>query len=203
MSVRPHVVLRDADREDAAGVIALWRDCVGDGDSGNRANTSALWREPGVAEAAAALDQNFGDGYRRMVVALAEGEIVGAICFQIITLTPINLTKVLLVTELQVAPSFRRQSVASTLLSAAANVGEEANCEVVLTISPASAREPNRFLAKLGFGQVSVIRGAQASLLRAKLSTKATKSKDTGKLIAVRRTMRRRQAESRRLRQRQ
>src|SRR5665811_1045114 len=110
VSVRPHVVLREGDREDAAALISLWRDCAGDGESGNRANTSALWREPGVAEAAAALDQNFG--------------------------------------------------------------------------------------------QVSIIRGAQASMLRSKLSTKATNSKDTGKLIAVRRTMRRRQVESRRLRQR-
>ncbi len=133
-----------------------------------------------------------------MVVALVDGEIVGAICYEFITLAPINLTKTLLISALHVAPEYRRKSVATTLLSVAANAGEEAHCEVILTVTPANAREPNRFLTRLGFGQVSTVRGAQASMLRSKLSSKATNSKDTGKLIAVRRTLRRRQAEMRR-----
>lgn len=204
MSARPPIVLRDADREDAAALITLWRDCAQTSrDEGlDPMAASALWREPGVAEAAAALELNLAHPDKRIIVALVEGEIVGAVMCDVSTTTPINLTRVLVVTELQVLPKFRRKSVASTLLSAAANYGEEFNCEVVATLTPAHAREPNRFLTKLGFSQVSVVRVAQASMLRSRLSTKATNSRDTGRMIAVRRTLRRRQLESRKLRPR-
>lgn len=204
MSARPPIVLRDADREDAAALIALWRSSAetSRNEGQDSMAASALWREPGVAEAAAALELNLANPDKRIIVALVEGEIVGAVMCDVSTTTPINLTRVLVVTELQVLPKFRRKSVATTLLSAAANYGEEFNCEVVATLAPAHAREPNRFLTKLGFSQVSVVRVAQASMLRSKLSTKATNSRDTGKMIAVRRTLRRRQLESRKLRPR-
>jgi len=198
MAARPLIVLRDADREDAAALIFLWRECAESAreEGSNVLSSTALWREPGVAEAAAALELNLANADKRIIVALVEGGVVGAVSCDISTTTPVNLTRVLVVNELQVLPSFRRKSVATTLLSAAANYGEEFNCEVVATLTPAHAREPNRFLTKLGFSQVSVVRATQASMLRSKLSTKATNSRDTGKLIAVRRTLRRRQLDS-------
>lgn len=198
MAARPAIVLRDADREDAAALINLWRDCAETSrkDGSDLFSKTVLWREPGVAEAAAALELNLANPGRRIVVALIGGEVVGAAMCDISTTTPVNLTRVLVVTELQVLPAFRRKSVATTLLSAVANYGEDFNCEVVATLTPAHAREPNRFLTKLGFSQVSVVRATQASLLRSKLSTKATNSRDTGRLIAVRRTLRRRQLDS-------
>lgn len=198
MSARPSIVLRDADREDAAALINLWRDCAENSreEGSDVLSSTAQWREPGVAEAAAALELNLANPDKRIIVALVEGEVVGAVVCDISTTTPVNLTRVLVVNELQVLPDFRRKSVATTLLSAAANYGEEFNCEVVSTLTPAHAREPNRFLTKLGFSQVSVVRATQASMLRSKLSTKATNSRDTGKLIAVRRTLRRRQLDS-------
>lgn len=198
MAARPPIVLRDADREDAAALINLWRDCAetSRNEGVDVLSSTALWCEPGVAEAAAALELNLGNPDKRIIVALVEGEIVGAVMLDISTTTPINLTRVLVITELQVLPAYRRKSVATTLLSAAANYGEEFNCEVVAALTPAHPREPNRFLTKLGFSQVSVVRATQASMLRSKLSTKATNSRDTGRLIAVRRTLRRRQLDS-------
>jgi len=198
MAARPLIVLRDADREDAAALIILWRECAESAreEGSNVLSSTALWREPGVAEAAAALELNLANADKRIIVALVEGGVVGAVSCDISTTTPVNLTRVLVVNELQVLPSFRRKSVATILLSAAANYGEDFNCEVVATLTPAHAREPNRFLTKLGFSQVSVVRATQASMLRSKLSTKATNSRDTGKLIAVRRTLRRRQLDS-------
>ena len=201
MSTRAPIVLRDATREDAAALINLWSECAETSrDEGVDVLSSAvLWREPGVAEAAAALELNLASPDRRIIVALVDGDIVGAVVCDVNTITPLNLTRVLVVTELRVLQALRRKSIASTLLSAAANYGEEFNCEVVATLAPANSREPNRFLAKLGFSQVSVLRVTQASMLRSKLSSKATNSRDTGKLIAVRRTLRRRQLNSRRL----
>jgi GNAT superfamily N-acetyltransferase len=194
MSGRAPIVLRDAEREDAAALVSLWAECAGAGrDEGSEAFTQqALWREPGVAEAAAALEYNLDKADRRIIIALVEGDIVGATVCTIGTLTPINLTRILIVTEIQVSPRHRRRSVASTLLSAAASYGEEHNCEIVVAAVPVHSREPHRYLTKIGFSQIAVLRAIQASKLRSRLTTRATNSRDTGKLIAVRRTLRRR-----------
>lgn len=198
MSARNPIVLRDADRDDAAALISLWSECAAASqDEGSEAFTQqALWREPGVAEAAAALDVNLGQPNKRIVVAVADEEIVGATVFSLNTLTPISLTRVLIVTEIQVSPRYRRRSVASMLLSAAAHHGEDHNCEIVVASIPVHSREPQRYLAKIGFNQIAIVRAIQASKLRSRLSGKATNSRDTGKLIAVRRTLRRRQADA-------
>ncbi|MFC5678956.1 GNAT family N-acetyltransferase [Aeromicrobium endophyticum] len=199
MSARPHIVLRDADREDAAALVALWTECFGASqDEGSEAFTQqALWRQPGVAEAASALELTLGRPDKRIIVALVDGEIIGATVCDVTTLTPINLTRVLIVTEIQVSPRFRRKSVASTLLSAAASHGEDHNCEIVIAAIPVHSREPHRYLTKIGFNQIAVLRAIQSSKLRSRLTTKATNSRDTGRLIAVRRTLRRRQGHSR------
>lgn len=199
MSARPHIVLRDADREDAAALVALWAECVGASqDEGSEAFTQqALWREPGIAEAASALELTLSRPDKRIIVALVDGEIVGATVCDVTTLTPINLTRVLVVTEIQVSPRFRRKSVASTLLSAASSYGEDHNCEIVVAAIPVHSREPHRYLTKIGFNQIAVLRAIQASKLRSRLTTKATNSRDTGRLIAVRRTLRRRQGHPR------
>src|SRR5690349_12668450 len=142
MSTRHPIVLRDADREDAAALINLWNECAEASRSdGSEAFTQqTMWREPGVAEAAAAIDLTLAKPDKRIIVALADGEIVGATVCDLSTLTPITLTRVLVVTEIQVSPRFRRRAVASTLLSAAATYGEENNCEVVIASIPAHSR---------------------------------------------------------------
>ena len=199
MSSRHPIVLRDADREDAAALIALWSECAAASrDEGSEAFTQQmLWREPGVAG---------GGGRARVRPAQPrqahhrgpeDGEVVGATVCDIRTLTPVTMNSVLVVTEIQVSPRHRRRAVASTLLSAAASYGEERDCEIVVASIPAHAREPNRYLTKIGFNQIAVLRAIQASKLRSRLTSRATNSRDTGKLIAVRRTMRRRQGERR------
>ena len=196
MSSRHPVVLRDADREDAAALIALWSECAAGVDEGSEAFTQqSLWREPDVPEAAAALDLALARPDKRIIVALVDGEVVGATVCDLSTLTPITLTRMLVVTEIVVSPRYRRRQVAATLLSAAASYGEESHCEIVVAAIPAHAREPNRYLTKIGFNQIAVVRAIQASKLRSRLTSRATKSRDTGKLIAVRRTLRRRQSE--------
>ena len=199
MSSRHPIVLRDADREDAAALIALWSECAAASrDEGSEAFTQQmLWREPAVAEAAAALEFALRSPDKRIIVALVDGEVVGATVCDIRTLTPVTMNMVLVVTEIQVSPRHRRRAVASTLLSAAASYGEERDCEIVVASIPAHSRQPNRYLTKIGFNQIAVLRAIQASKLRSRLTSRATNSRDTGKLIAVRRTMRRRQGERR------
>lgn len=199
MSARPPVTLRDAVSDDAAALVTLWAECAAASkDEGSEAFTQqSLWRQPDLDEAVAALELTLNRPDKRVIVAVVEDEIVGATVCDVSTLTPINLTKILLVTEIQVSPRFRRKSVASTLLSAAASHGEDHNCEIVVAAIPVHSREPHRYLTKIGFNQIAVLRAIQSSKLRARLSTKATNSRDTGKLIAVRRTLRRRQGNPR------
>lgn len=199
MTSRSPIVMRDAVPEDAAALVALWSESakVSDDEGGEAFSYQSLFREPGVAEAASAIEQNLARPGKRIIVALVDGEIVGATVCDLGTLTPITLTPILVVTDIQVSPRHRRRNVAATLLSAAATYGEEHDCEIVVAAIPLMAREPHRYLTKIGFTQVAAVRAIQASRLRSRLSSKATHSRDTGKLIAVRRTLRRRQEERR------
>lgn len=195
MGTRLSVLVRDAVREDAEALISIWRaNACPTGAAGDESPAAnPMWREPGIEESVAAVDLHLDNPERRLLVALVDGTVVGVLACSLRSLTPIHLTRVLIVTDLEVMAEWRRKSVASSLLSAAAHWGEEMNCDVVLTISPASSREPNRFLARLGFGQVSTVRAAQISVVRSRFAAKATNSRDTGRLIAMRRTLRRRQ----------
>lgn len=197
MTGRTQIVVRDAAIEDAAELIRLWDECGKDGGDGDLEALlpASAWRDPQVAEAAQALVLNMQDPTRRMIVALIAGEIVGATVCHLSTLTPITVTRVLVVTDIQVSPRFRRRSVAATLLATVAAYGEEHACQVVIAAIPIHAREPHRYLTKLGFSQIAVVRAIAATRLQSRLSGKTTHSRDTGKLIAMRRTLRRRQGD--------
>lgn len=190
------VVVRHAETEDAAALIELWSTCVEVAELGavDGSSAAALWREPLTAEAADAIAAHLDDPERRLFVALLDGSVVGVIAVSLRALTPIHRTQTMVVSDLHIHPSCRRKSVASTLMSAAVNWAEECDCEVVFTSAPANSREAGRFLTRLGFGQVATIRVARVSVLRSRFVGMATSSKDTGRLIAVRRTLRRRQA---------
>lgn len=196
MNGRSQIVVRDALVEDAAELIRLWDECGRAGGEGDLESLlpMSVWRDPEVAEAAEALALNLQIPTKRMVVALIDGELVGATVCNLSTLTPITLTRVLVVTDLQVSPRFRRRSVAATLLAAVAAYGEEHACQVVVAAIPVHAREPHRYLTKLGFTQIAVVRAIAATRLQSRLSGKTSHSRDTGKLIAMRRTLRRRES---------
>ncbi|MGJ9412065.1 GNAT family N-acetyltransferase [Aeromicrobium sp. CF4.19] len=196
MSHRSPVVLRDAAREDAAALAALWSECAAATDDEDEAFAQqSQWREPSVPEAMEALEIHLGHPGKRIIVALVDDELVGATVCDLSTMTPVTMTRILRVTDIQVSPRFRRRSIALTLLSAAASYGEEHDCEVVVAAIPTRAREPHRYFTKIGFGQVAVVRAIQASKLRSHVSGKVTHSRDTGRLIAMRRTLRRRAGE--------
>jgi len=188
------IVVRDAEPEDASALIELWGSCVDAVEKDTAEGIGAgAWREPKIAESAAAISTHNADPVKRLLVALLNGAIVGVVAVRLQAITPIHCTQTMVVSDLHIGPRFRRKSVASVLMSAAVSWAEEHDCELVLTTAPASSRDAHRFLTRLGFGQVAVVRGAQTSALRSRFVGMATSSKDTGRLIAVRRTLRRRQ----------
>ncbi|UYM05304.1 GNAT family N-acetyltransferase [Solicola gregarius] len=192
---RVSIVVRDAEIEDAAALIEVWDQCNAvDIESYDSETASGIHRKPMVAEAADALSEQLSDPDRKILVAVRDGDVVGAIAFRRQLLSLIQTEKVIVVTDLHVAPRHRRRLIASSLISAGVRWAEDVNCEVMMAVSPADSRDANRFLNRIGFGQVAVVRAAQVSALGSRFAGIATSSRFTGRLIALRRTMRRRQS---------
>lgn len=194
MALRQPVEIREAEADDAADLIELWAACAeAASDEGSEAFTQqTLWRRPSVAETREALEFNARHHGRRLFVAIVGSQVVGAAAADLTTLTPISMSKVMLVSDLEVLPSHRRRSVASSLLAVIGTHAEAQGCELVVASIPAHAKEPNRYLTKLGFSQIAVLRGIQLGKLNARLATKNASSRETGRLLAVRRSLRRR-----------
>lgn len=195
MGSRAVVTLRDATLDDAPGLVELWTICAeaGQGDGPEAFTQQMLWRRPDASEAAEAMAYNFDHRARRMIVALDDDRVVGVVVGDLATVSPISRAGMLIVTDVHVRPEYRRRSVARLLLSAMAAHAEENGCEIVVASVPVQARETNRYFTKVGFNQLAVLRGVQTSRLRARLDDRIAHARGNGRLLAVRRTLRRRQ----------
>ncbi|OUZ07940.1 hypothetical protein BHE97_14650 [Aeromicrobium sp. PE09-221] len=189
------MTLRDATVDDARSLVELWTACAeaGQGDGPEAFTQQMLWRRPDEAEAAEAMAYNFEHRARRMIVALDDDRVIGVVVGDLATVSPISRAGMLIVTDVHVHPEYRRRSVARLLLSAMAAHAEENGCEIVVASVPVQARETNRYFTKVGFNQLAVLRAVQTSRLRARLDDKIAHARGNGRLLAVRRTLRRRQ----------
>ncbi|CAN5556794.1 hypothetical protein BH18ACT8_BH18ACT8_02760 [soil metagenome] len=192
---RAPVTVRVAEPEDAGDLIDVWTEAAPDhpADEAERRASDGLLTIPQLAEAAGAIARIAADPAERLLVAQSEERIVGAVHLRRGLVSPIQQVEAVHLSHLRVLPDHRRRGVASALLSAATAWAEEKDSTHVLATSPASTREAARFLARLGFGQVAVVRAAPVVALRARFAGLAAGSRGTGKLIAQRRTLRRRQ----------
>lgn len=193
---RAPVTVRVAAPEDADGLIELWRKTTRDGSSNDlteRHVTEGFLLTPEVMEAAGAVARIAADPAERLLVACIEEDLVGAVHLRRGPVSPIQLLEAVHLSHLHVLPNHRRRGVASALLAAATAWADEKDSTHLLATSPASTREAHRFLARLGFGQIAVIRAASTSSLRTRFAGLAAGPGDTGRLIARRRTLRRRQ----------
>lgn len=194
MALRQPVEIRDAEVDDASQLIDLWSACAqAAGDEGSETFTQpTLWRRPTEAEAREAIAFNASSHHRRLLVAFHGDRLVGAAAVDLTTLNPICMSKVVIVSDLQVDPAHRRRSIASSLLAVVSAYANEQECELVLASAAAYAKDPARYLTKLGFNQIAVLRAIPVGKLNARLAAKASGSRETGRLLAVRRSLRRR-----------
>ncbi|GAA1731373.1 GNAT family N-acetyltransferase [Aeromicrobium alkaliterrae] len=191
MRPRFPLTVREATSDDAAELARLWQDAAVEGGEAG-AGHAALWHEPDLAEASEALAFNLDHPHRTVWVALHEDVVVGAVAATITTITPVTLTRALVVTDLVVDPARRRHGIAWQMLLQVAEHGEKEQCELYLAIIPGAAREPARYLAKVGFSPVASVRAITATTLRAKVASVGAAS-PAGRMLAVRRSMRRRE----------
>ena len=192
---RAPVTVRTAQPEDAGDLIDLWNKTNSElrGDAFAECQVAdGFLITPEVMEAAGAIARIAADPGERLLVAEVAGRVVGAMHLRRGPVSPIQQLEAVHLSHLNVVPDFRRRGVASALLAAATAWAEEKDSSHLLATSPAGTREAHRFLARLGFGQVAVVRAAPVSAMRARFAGSAANARDTGRLIARRRTLRRR-----------
>ncbi|MGH3444877.1 MAG: GNAT family N-acetyltransferase [Nocardioidaceae bacterium] len=163
---RQAVLVRDAVPEDAEALHDVWaqtpgrpsheRDasrCVADGYHVTKASVARIAADP---------DQ-------RLLVAVVEQRTVAAVHLVRAPLSPLSEAAAVQVTHLHVLESHRRLGVGHALMEATVSWAEEKDTEHVLAAASVNSRDANRFMARLGLGQVAVVRAASVGALRARL----------------------------------
>lgn len=184
----------DALPGDARALVAVWGGLAGR-TTGGEATPHAL------QEAAAAIARIAVDPDQRLLVARIDDEVAGAVHLARAPLSPVHHDTAIYVMHLQVIESFRRHGVGRALMEATVTWAEEKDTAHVIAAAASASRDANRFMARLGLGQIAVVRGATASALRAKLPVDppaaarvGTRShRSVGQVLAQRRSMRRAQ----------
>jgi ribosomal protein S18 acetylase RimI-like enzyme len=163
---RVNVRIRPADPTDVPALVTLIRgsDLV----SGQFSGRALL--DDTAEHLTARLTQILQDGSRSLLVAVDDSEqVAGLLASRVDDVGAIDLTPVLHVTHLIVAPGHRRRGVGRTLLAAVVHLADERGLDRVLATAAAGSREGNRYLARLGFAPLVVHRIASTSVLRRSL----------------------------------
>ncbi len=163
--------VRPAEHADVAGLVGLV--CAIDLSSGTFSGRALL--DSTQAHLEARLIEILDAAERTLLVAVddASGALVGLLVAKRDEVGAIDLTPVLHVTHLVVAPGHRRRGVGRMLLAAAVNLSEELGVDRILATAASGSREANRYLARLGFAPLVMHRLAPTSVLRRSLGMSA------------------------------
>lgn len=156
------------------------------------------------AEAASAVAAIALDPEQRLLVAELDGKVVGVAQLIRAPLSPLETACGVHVLHLHVLPDFRKHGVGRTLMEATVTWAEEKDATCILAAASVGSRDANRFMARLGLGQVAVLRAASVSTLRARLPVEPPAAarvgtrthRSVGHVLAQRRSQRRAQAKS-------
>lgn len=154
------------------------------------------------AEAAAAVAAIAVDPDQRLLVAEADRQVVGVVHLVRAPLSPLQSGTAVHVLHLHVLDELRRHGVGRALMEATLSWAEEKESSHVLAAASVGSRDANRFMARLGLGQVAVMRAATVATLRAKMPVEPPAAarvgprnhRSVGQVLAQRRSLRRAQA---------
>lgn len=184
---RGPVLVRDAIPEDAEALLSLWTEIPKD-TRNDRPDRHPLSPDPDVRAAVARVA---ADPTERLVVAVLDEELCGAVHLRRAPITPIHDEDAIHIDHLHVRASLRRKGIGRALIETGATWAEEKDSQHLLAIVPATSRAGNRFMARLGFSQVAVVRAATVTAVRLKLAgEQMTRGRD--RVVAARRSLRRR-----------
>lgn len=187
---RSPVHVRDAVPADAEALLEVWAGFSDRLPAGSLSSETAA----SVARIAAAPDE-------LLLVAVVEDRVIGAVHLVRAALSPVHTATAVQVNHLHVVESCRKRGVGRALLEATVSWAEEKDTDHVLAVAAANSRDANRFMARLGLGQVAVVRGSSVIALRAKLPVEPPSAarvgqhshRNVGQVIARRRSLRRAQ----------
>lgn len=191
---RSPVQVRDAIPEDAPALVVIWADF-------RRSTGERVPGRPPEAEAECAVARVAADPDERLLVGIVDDEVVAAAYLMRARISPIHTETAIHVTHLHVLGPHRRRGVGKALIEAAVSWAEEKDTTHLLVAASTHSRDANRFMARLGLGQIAVVRGATIGALRAKLPVEppagamvSTRNHRTvGQVIVQRRLQRRAQ----------
>jgi N-acetylglutamate synthase-like GNAT family acetyltransferase len=187
------VLVRDAEPDDVDALRELLATVAIRGQEDLRRD------EERAAVAAIALDAD-----QRLVVAVCEGRVAGVAHLVRAPLSPLQTETAVHVLHLNVRDDMRRHGVGKALLEATVSWAEEKDSSHVLVAASAASRDTNRFMARLGLGQVALMRMASVATLRSRLPVEppvaarvgSRSPRSVGQVLAQRRSMRRAQAKT-------
>ncbi|MEJ7630630.1 MAG: GNAT family N-acetyltransferase [Nocardioidaceae bacterium] len=159
---RAHPIVRDAVPDDAPALLSIWTDFTSDPPGQPRSSSD-------VDEVRRAVCRIDDDPRERLVVAMAGDEPVGVAHLRRASVSPIHDEDAVHVGYLHVLTRFRRRGLGKHLIETAALWAEELGSQHVVASVAATARESNRFFARLGMSQVAVVRATTVTALRSKL----------------------------------
>jgi GNAT superfamily N-acetyltransferase len=189
---RSPIVVRDAEPADAAALLRVWTDLL--------RRTGERTTRPPLTEVRASVARIAADPGQRLIVGIFEEEVVGAAFLSRVPLSPVNADDAVQIGQLQVCEHARRHGVGKALIEAAVAWAEEKGASTVLAAATAQDREANRYLARLGFASLAVVRAASVASLRAGMMpveppacarTDSRTSRTVGQILAQRRYQRR------------
>jgi GNAT superfamily N-acetyltransferase len=164
---RVNVRVRPAGISDVPALVTLTRSV--DLTSGQFSGRAML--DDGVEHLHQRFTEILTEDNRTLLVAVDDvsGDLAGLLVARPDEIGAIDLTPVLHISHLLVAPKSRRRGVGRTLLAALVHLAEAQGIERVLATAGAGSRESNRYLARLGFAPLVVHRVASTSVLRRSL----------------------------------
>lgn len=174
---RTAVVVRDAVAGDTDALLHIWSDFTSGGQEQDRGMSSAEQVERSLIRLQT-------EPCERLVVAVVDDAPVGVAHFRRAPISPLHDEDAVHVGYLHVLSGFRRRGVGKSLLHAAAEWAEAKDSKHVVASVAANAREANRFLARLGLGQVAVVRATTVAGLRCKLAVDGDPRNIDPKLVA-------------------
>jgi GNAT superfamily N-acetyltransferase len=179
--------------DDAQALSRLWSELVD--------RTEAVSDPPDVLVGKAVLRFSEGDE-GRILVAELDGSVVGCGFLRVGLVSPLDDGRVVHLSHVQVSEGCGRQGVGSALVEAALTWAEQQGVGYMVTSVPATHREANRFLARLGMAPVASLRGGPVATLRARLPHASPSvarqvgrsGRSVGQVVAARRSQRRARA---------
>ncbi len=180
---RGSVTVRDVEVDDAEALQAIWLDFAVEPTRATRSAQSSL------DQIRRAIGRLRSEPTERLLMAVVDDTPVGVAHLRRAPLSPIHDEEAVHVGYLHVLSGHRRRGVGRHLLDAATTWAEERGSTHIVASVAATARDANRFLARLGLSQVAIVRAASVAQLRSKLTTTGAKTAASN-VVAVRRLMR-------------